>query len=841
MITHRRLYMDRLSKQIAFIIFFCLNIFYIQAQGLLFKGNEYIIDERTSYNVFKENLPTFKDSLSIKFDLSTTYKSNTGYILRLKTQIPSLIFNLSFDSQSSYIVYKLNEEGKSTLLTIKIRKEEFREGSWHSVGLKFNLLDNTISLNIDSIEESKTFQLPKTLQPNIFFGRSEYFIDLPTFSIRDLKIQDRSQTYSFPFKEHEGNDVHSTSGEKLGYVDNPTWLINKGYYWQHRASFQTKNTAGFNFDSIANKIYYFDKDSIRSYDVANGEIERQTYSNKPPIHLILGYNFLDAKNGNLYAYEVTPKLDKESSLARYNIKENNWAPINDYAFPKRLHHHGKFYDEINNRFIIFGGFGDMYYNNEFNCYSFDKNTWSTLKFTGDTIFPRYFLSMGYDKSKNVLYIFGGMGNESGEYNVGRKYYYDLYKVDLTAMHITKLWEIPWHKDHIVPVKSMIVLDDHFMTLCYPEHFSNTHLKLYKFSLENGDYKILGDSIPIRSEKITTNADLFFSGEMDEIYGIVQEFEDDDIASSLNIYSLSVPVLSYNELISANKVTNDRNNLFWIIIAISTTSSVILYWGNKKKDKKEKDTPLHPIYTTNLEQHPQKNAIFLFGNFAVYDRLGKNISYMFSSRLKQAFLLILENSTNEGITTQQLTQALWADRDDSKAKNIRGVTINELRKILEELDGISLIYENSFYRIIFDGDSFCDYNECMSFSNSKIEDHDISLFAHIAARGSFLQDDNDDLYDSLRTSLELHIEPFLHKLIQYNYRDKNFLKTISLCEAMLNIDSISDFAILYLIHAMEQINAASESRKRFFQFIVEYKKMIGEEYPKDYTSLLNENI
>lgn len=839
MITLKRLYRDRLSGQIALFIIFCLNIFHIQAQGLLFKGNEYIIDERTSYEVFRNESPSFKDSLSIKFDLSTNHRPNTGYILRLKTQIPSLIFNLSFDSQSSYIVYKLNEEGKSTLLTIKIKKEDFREGAWHSARLKFDLSNNTIHLKIDDIEDSKTFNLPQTLQPIIYFGRSEYFIDLPTFSIKNLEVKDLNKTFNFPFREHEGNHVHSTKGEKLGYVNNPTWLINKGYYWQHRVSFKTRNTAGFNFAPITNKIYYFDKDSIRNYNVGNGEIERQTYLNEPPIHFILGYNFFDAKNGDLYSYEVTPKLDKEASLAKYSLDDNSWTPINDHAFPKRLHHHGKFYDETNGRFIIFGGFGDMYYNNEFNCYSFDDNSWSELTFTGDTIFPRYFLSMGYDKPNNSLYVFGGMGNESGEYNVGRKYYYDLYKVDLTAMHITKLWEIPWHKDHVVPVKSMIVRDNHFMTLCYPEHFSNTHLKLYKFSIEDGSFQILGDSIPIRSEKITTNADIFLSDEMGEIYGVVQEFEDDDIASSLNIYSLSTPPLSYEELVSANKSKSDSSNLLWTILAISSLIALTFY---SKKRKKEKQSIIQTTrYSTSLEQHPQKNAIFLFGNFAVYDRVGRNISYMFSTRLKQTFLLILENSTNEGITTQQLTQALWSDRDDSKAKNIRGVTINELRKILEEFDGITLIYENSFYKLIFEEDSFCDYAKCMALENSSLPNIDTALFDHIAARGRFLQDDNDELYDSLRTSLELHIEPILHRLIQYSYQDRNFSQTISLCEAMLNIDSISDFAILYLVHAMEQVNAASEARKKFFQFIVEYKKMIGEEYPKDYTSILNENV
>ena len=50
---------------------------------------------------------------------------------------------------------------------------------------------------------------------------------------------------------------------------------------------------------------------------------------------------------------------------------------------------------------------------------------------------------------------------------------------------------------------MVIQDDsYFYTLCYPEHCSNTYLKLYRFAFKDGAFQILGDSIPIRSEKIS---------------------------------------------------------------------------------------------------------------------------------------------------------------------------------------------------------------------------------------------------------------------------------------------------------------------------------------------------
>lgn len=845
MMNRRFTFSIKLFTYISILSCFLLHTLGIQAQGLFFKGNEYIIDQRTSYNVLRKISPTFKDSLVISFDLSAEHKPNTGYIYRIKTQEPSLTFNLSYDSQGADVAYKLNEEGKSTLIAIHLSKENTRSGAWLPTELKFDLSKQLIFFKIGNKRDSCSIKLPKTLKPEIHFGRSDYFIDLPTFSIRNLYLRDKTEKFFFQFREHEGNSVHDQNGTEIGYIENPTWLINKAYYWNHIASFKSIPTAGFNFDSITNKIYYYNKDSIKVYDVINKWSESHAYKNDFPIDLRLGYSLLNSKEQSLYSYEVVPRSEGGTTVAKYDLHGKLWSSISTDRLPLQLHHHGRFFDEKNNRFIIFGGFGDMYYNNEFNCYDLTTNRWTKLAFTGDTIFPRYFLSMGYSKTNNSLYIFGGMGNESGEYNVGRRYYYDLYQVDLSKMHITKLWEIPWSKDHVVPVKSMLMTDDHFMTLCYPEHFSNTHLKLYRFSIEDGSYEILGDSIPIRSEKITTNADLFYSSEMGELYGVVQEFEDDDIASSLNIYSLATPAVSHNELFLANNSTPDLTFLYWIISIIAAIGLYVI--GKKTLRKKiENNKILSPAYNSSKKKKntdtensivKKKNSIFTFGDFTVYDRKGRDISYMFSTRLKQTFLVILEHSLNDGISTQQLTNLLWSDRDDEKAKNIRGVTINGLRKLLEELDGINLVYEKSHYKIVLDESAFCDYTKCIELVSLDKNDTNISLFTSIISRGKFLNNDEDPIYDSLKSSLERLVEPILNKLIEEDYKNKKFESVISLSEAMFNIDPISDFAISYLSNAMEKLDMASESRKRFFKFIVEYKKMIGEEYPKDYSDII----
>lgn len=92
-----------------------------------------------------------------------------------------------------------------------------------------------------------------------------------------------------------------------------------------------------------------------------------------------------------------------------------------------------------------------------------------------------------------------------------------------------------------------------------------------------------------------------------------------------------------------------------------------------------------------------DSVCLFGDFSARDKNGKDITYMFTERLKQAFCLILQDSPQGGITSKRLSDTLWPDKEQGKAKNSRGVVINHLRGVLGEMDGVSLEYGNGTFK------------------------------------------------------------------------------------------------------------------------------------------------
>lgn len=817
--------------------------------GLKFHGSEQSINQRTSYNVFGEKTAEFSDYFTIDFNLSLYPTTEFGYIVRIKNKESNRIYNLFYDGQGESLVFKFNEEGKNNLIVATMDRNELLDMRWFKMKISFNLKTDSIHLTV----HNKTFatgneKFPDSYHPIILFGKSDHIIDVPSFAIKNLSVGNHEQ-YIFPLNESKGSIVYDVHGNAFGNVSNPEWLVNDAYHWRYKASFRSQSVAGANYNPENKEIYYFNRDTLHIYNVRSGDTDAKAFAEQCPVKLILGTNFIDTKHNKLYSYETYYSHPNENyagpTVASLDLATYQWTAENSQQLTSPLHHHGSYFNTAADQYTIFGGFGRMRYSKDFFAFDLTQKQWDTLAgYTGDFLSPRYFSSVGYFKETNTVYIFGGMGNESGEQTVGRKYYYDLYKIDLNTRHISKLWEIPWERDNVVPVRGMVILDDScFYTLCYPEHFTESLLKLYRFSLKDGTYEILGDSIPIFSDKITTNANLYYDSMLNSLYAVVQEF-DDDISSDLKIYSLSFPPLTAQELAGYSR---DKVNYIWVIMACILFAGGVGYRLYRKRKPKysipdnndDVDVSI-PAGETSTESattsHP--NSIYLFGEFTVRDRNNRDITYMFSAQLKQIFCLILQYSiTENGIASARLSNILWPDKPADKVKNSRGVTINHLRKVLGEMDSIELIYDKGYFRLQQSPGFYCDYTHCMQIiSGNEIEKYRDEL-VNILSRGKFLQLSDHPLYDSFKEEVEKKLEPVLILEMEKSFAADLYRNTIAFAEALSDIDPLNDAALSFQVKALQRLKMNDEARLRYQTFVTEYKKVMGTEYPHAYRSIV----
>ena len=823
------------------------------SQGLMFNNSAYPINERTSYDVFGGSVPTIADSLCIDFEMHLYPVQEIGYILRIKNLRGSEIYNLFFDSRGDNI-FKLNEEGKYCLVEAKIDLPKLLDRQWFRMRLAFFLQKDSISLSIDGKEYGAKVNtdLPNIIDPEIFFGRSDYIIDVPTFAIRNLRIG-KGDGYFFPMAESKGNDVYNLQGYDIGKVSNPDWLLNDSYNWRYVASFSSPSIAGAGYDPNRRQIYYFNRDTLWTCNVITGSIDVRPFANRCPVVLELGMNFIDEASGKLYAYEVFDDSNPDStSVASLDLNSLVWQAESSDRLPTQRHHHCAFFDQDSASLTIFGGFGNMAYHNTFYRYDIRDRHWHLLDtLAGDPLYPRFFSTAGYIPSTRTAYIYGGMGNISGDQSVGRRYFYDLHKIDFRTNRITKLWEIQWKGENSIAARTMIMPDStHFYALCYPESASDTRLQLYRFSVADGSNIAVGNSIPMHSDKIATNANLYFDEHTGQLYATVQEFAD-DIRSQMHVYSLTFPPITEAALVSYGK--KPVASLTWVMwcIVLALLAGLVIYLRIKHRQSESMQS--EALAEDSAPQDiPIPDSIRLFGNFMVRDKANNDITYLFTDKLKQALCLILQASSGDssGISSKHLSDLLWPDKASDKAKNLRGVVINHLRNCLSDVEGIELIYSDGTFKLVQKDPFYCDYLTCLRIINSNppaeigtgtsqsgLSASDRKDLTKILLRGKFLQFSNDPIYDQIKEDLEFKLEPVLRSEMSKCFEAEDYESSYDLASAVFNIDRLDEDALACQIKSLNRLKLKDQALVCYKIFASEYKKAMGTDYEVPFKSLV----
>lgn len=815
------------------------------AQGLGFRSTEQShIENRTSYTVFAERVPKIQTKLIISFELSILDPNSFGFICVVDAEDSNKDYSLAYikaDSKFSHL--KLNLKGEENLLTIPIQSSLLGKGKWIKVDMSFNLKENRIEMALGTDKyEVKRSDLNDLIYAQIFFGKNGNIIDVPSFAIRNLTVSNSKEKFDFKFKEHSGNEVHDQQGNAIGLVENPVWLINDSYHWRQRFTYSANEVFAVNYDSTEMKIRIIGKDSLASYDIVKNTFEKKAYTNKLPVQIRLGTSFFS--QGKLFVYEVNNTPDECPTIASLDLSSYTWENNSALRLDQQLHHHNAYFNPLNQQLLIFGGFGNNRLSNTFYKYNLAENSWNKLDFTGDVITPRFFAGMGIQNNK--LLLFGGVGNKTGDQSIGKTYYFDCYSVDLQNRKITKLWEVNRGDEKLVSARNLVISGDNssFYALCYPEYIPKTFIKLYKYNIKTGEHAILGDSIPIISEEIQTNANLYLNSSTKELYCIIHEVSKGN--SKLSIYSIDNPPISTDEL-----YVNPRNNkklIYWGIgiLFIVGFLAVVLFWMSiSRKKRLLKDRQIIVGDQEKRSEHtlqPKKNAVYIFGLFTVFNRNGQISTHLFSPQIKQLFLLILlrSNKGEAGISSEEIYSLMWPDKPAKNAKNLKGVTINKLRTILSDIDGIELILENQHFRFQINESFYCDYFHLISLYpsiSSEIDEYNNEQFIEITSRGEFLQSSDNEYFDLYKRDLADQILILVPDVLNHYFSKNEYAKTIAMGSVLYSVDELNECAFYYIINSYLRLGDESSAKKHYNSYILRYKKLQGEDYSTLYPELI----
>lgn len=832
------------------------------SQGLLFQANDKEIKERTSLQIFQEGeIPCFTKNFQLSFELSIRDFDTFGYVFLLKEDQGKTKYSFTYtylDGENS--TFKFNTDGKENHYSLNLRNDALAY-QWIPVSFAFDLQQDVLTIRIGDNEKKITsLGLKDTFCPHLFFGRYDYILDMPTFAIRNLKLEgDRSHSYTFPLNENEGEEVHTSTGKVLGTVVNPVWLINGSYHWEKLFEYSFQTPSGITFEPDSQRLIIFSQDSLLTYNLLKRQPQKYSYSNKLPVKLQLATHFMNTTDGKLYVYELNNLPLGDATVAALDLNNQEWKQTGVAALPVQLHHHDGFWDETTGKYLVFGGFGNKRFNNTFLEYDIEADRWDTLSYSGDRIIPRYFSGMVVNKNRERIYVFGGMGNESGEQSVGRNYLHDLYLLDRKQQSVRRLWQNA--SDHrLVVARDMILTPDekYIYALCYPEYLSDTYLQLYRLTVDDGTMKALGDSIPMRSEEIMTNANLYYNSLTYEYYCTTTEF-DKKGHTVIRTYVLSAPPVSLDEIRSYGSRSSLEIRWLWIMAGIG----VLLLVGGvlfvrKKRGKQRNVVPESSsvLMSPPVGREPDKsvqgketlakedfesslvrpNAVYLFGPFTVIDRNGRDITHLFSSRLRQVFIYILLHSTHNGVLSASLNEVFWPDKPDDKVKNLKGVTINQIRKNLAELDGVELVHDKGYFRLVFT-DCYCDYFRFRTLKNAEEVENELGI---LLMRGKFLDGMDAGMMDHFKQKVEEFLSSFLPLEIERLYQQHKYDAVIRFCNVLFRVDPVNELALAYGMHALNHTGSSQEAILQYSLFVREYRQMMNEEYSISYAELMSKN-
>lgn len=826
-------------KKLTLISLLFLQCTVLSAQGLMFNGMESSIEDRTSYDVFVSRTPEFRNTLKIEFSFAIYHPSDFGYILRIKNSSEERIFNLLYSGVkwNSEYPLRLNEEGRSSIIKADIPHEYFETGKWMRICLEFRMKEGKIILKADDyVYETQIDPMSEVWSPIINFGKSDYMIDVPSMAIKDLMVGDDRRMFRFPLNEFKGLKVKESNRSIYGQVSNPEWLACKSYNWEQVACFRSKSRAGVNYNEYSKSIVYYNTDSIFVHNLVNKSSTSRRYSAACPVDLYLGSSFINPNDSLLYVYEPYSEDPSSATVASYDLDKNSWTTHSYDKIPVRFHHHSSYFNKTDDKFVLFGGFGNMAYNGDFYSYDLKDNIWVKDPLpSGDIIHPRYFTSLGYDSHSDALYVFGGMGNESGEQIVGRHYFYDLYKVDLKTGKSTQIWgkdnQLEWKEENMVPVRNMVVQDGGFYTMCYPEFYTNSYLQLFYFDIETASYTKFCNKVPIRSDKMSTNANLYFDNDLRQLILTVME-SSDDIQSQLKVYTLSFPPLTESEYLS---LTEKSNIWLLIIVAACIIAGAIVIVVHRIRRRNAK--LMNATYSNSgrkryfVEQKP--NSICLFGGFSALDINGNDVPFPYQQ--KKLLCLILKYSLDSGISSNRLSKIMWPDKAEDKVKNSRGVAINHLRRLLENFNGISLVFEDSHFRLQVSEDFFCDWVEFKKESLSK--EPDLGKIMSIASRGKFMPFIEDPVFDTFKESAETTLINILCGALPKTYSAKQYQTVADMADIISYTDPLNEQALNWQLNALVKMKRTEDALVRYSAFIKEYKASYDAEYEHDFKSII----
>ncbi len=273
-----------------------------------------------------------------------------------------------------------------------------------------------------------------------------------------------------------------------------------------------------------------------------------------------------------------------------------------------------------------------------------------------------------------------------------------------------------------------------------------------------------------------------------------------------------PVTASQQAISENHLFDFKNIILMSgIVSLILFLSLVFFRIRKRKVAFQKVIP--PV--------ANENKILLFGDFKAINKDGQNVTELFTPKVRELFLFTLINTLKNGIgaDVQETDEMLWAGISSRKASNNRAVTLNKLRKILQQFKGIEINSENGTLTIAAEDSFYSDYIETSQLCQipQGMTKQQLNLFFDRVKRGRFLKGIDWIWLDDIRGFIGNQVIDNLLKLASIYKQEENLKQIEKVAERIMEYDDLNEEAVYLQIWALQKANNLHLAKFNFNSF------------------------
>jgi DNA-binding SARP family transcriptional activator len=812
--------------------------------GLYFSSHEVIQDKRTSLNLTPRTFFKISDNFSLEFEANFRRGDGYyGYIFRLigndEVNI-DLVSNFASSASNFGLVYK-----EQTLFSFKWDQlPGAGYGQWVKIRLDIDIPASLISLSIDDTKQD--MRLPESLKTDLFnigfgaFGYRHFVnVDVCPMSLKNIRIFNNGKLCRYwRLVEHFNNKVYDEIKNAEAIVHNPIWIINRHVKWEKIKDFQVDNLMGSAHDRINRRLFFLNDKEIYCIHLESFEMDTIPYSKNKPYEdgnaRQLIYNeYFD----QLWSYDFTTDAISVFDFDTFAWSENPIRRVNSqYA------HQNRFISPIDSSLISLLGYGYYKYSSDVSHYNRQSGSWEMFD-RKDQIGPRY-LSGATVINDNKALVFGGFGSLSGLQELSPKFYYDLFSFDLADFTFQKILTFPAPETPFVPCESLVFDEESnsFYTMLYNSMQHNTHLRLGRFDITNGSYSIYNDSIPYNFLDITSWSSILLDEKRSELIAYITS------GPKVEIYSIAYPPKSAQDVLQKPRQKNYLALIYWGIPILLVTIGFIYFLLGKGHlspvDFQEEIIKRTKVEMLKSVEHGKPSSIYLLGNFKIIDSAGSDLTSEFAPTTTQLFFLIVLATikNGKGITSPELKNILWSDKDDKSARNNRNVHINKLRLLLKSFKELKIINDGNRQTIQGLENVFCDYVRIQTLTkllkNSTVFNKNLlTEWADLALTGRLLPYIQHEWLEPYQTE---YTNSLIELILQFKEKEevkKDLALLLKMADVILLHDNTDEEAISLKCYALYNMGHKKQALDAFNKFESDYETLLAEKTRLSFENLI----